>query len=554
MSVHTRRRWVYIVPTVLLLVTLASAFRWKDESDYFFRVNRGLEIFGNVYREVAQNYVDEVEPDDFIAAGIDGMLATLDPYTVYMDKREAAEIDVLTSGTYPGVGITVGMRDSVVTIVDVIDGYSARRQGIRIGDRIIEVNGFNVLRGPVDALRDRMRGDASTPLTLTVLREGIESPLTFTLTRELIRVRSVGYSALLTDDIGYIRLERFGSTAGSEIRDAITDMRSRSRLRGLILDLRDNPGGLLESAVDVVSKFVPVGSVVVSTRGRDPQEDRVYRSTEEPMLRGTPLVVLINENSASASEIVAGAVQDLDAGVIIGERSFGKGLVQSVRRLPYDASLKITTARYFTPSGRSIQKIDYSARRNGRESDTAHRFFLTAHGRSVEDHGGIEPDTVVMGGTLPEALRWLRDDSFLFAFGTRVAADMTELPAGFLVSDETLDRFEEFTVRRLDSTGGGRALASARDLERSVSSEGYDFDAVARARALRSELIAERRRLLRRYRDQVRTELEWEIGARFRSPKERAAAVTRADRQIVTAVVLLRGGEGPDYGRLLSTR
>lgn len=554
MSVHTRRRWIYLIPTVLLLLSLASAFRWKDENDYFFRVNRGLELFGQVYREVAQNYVDEVDPDDFISAGIDGMLGTLDPYTVYMDKREAAEIDVLTSGTYPGVGITVGMRDSAVTIVDVVEGYSARRQGVRIGDRILEVNGFNVLKGPVDVLRDRMRGEANTPLTLKVLREGIESPLTFTLTRQLIRVRSVGYSTLLPDGIGYIRLERFGSTAGSEVRDAIVDMRSQGSLRGLILDLRDNPGGLLESAVDVVSKFVPVGSVVVSTRGRDPQEDRVYRSTEEPMLEGTPLVVLINENSASASEIVAGAIQDLDAGVIIGERSFGKGLVQSVRRLPYDASLKITTARYYTPSGRSIQKIDYAARRGGHESDTAHRFFLTAHGRSVADHGGIAPDTVIMGGTLPSALRWLREDSFLFAFGTRIAAEMAVLPEGFRVSDATLDRFEEFTARRLDSIGGGEAVVSARELERSVAREGYDGEVLGRARAIRMELIAERRHLLRRYREEIRTELGWEIGARFRGPKERAEAVLGDDRQILGAVTLLRGGGAWDYGRLLSAR
>jgi len=339
MSAQTRHRWIAIVPTVLLLASLASAFRWKDESDYFFRINRGLELFGQVYREVAQNYVDDIDPDAFIAAGIDGMLGTLDPYTVYMDKREAAEIDVLTSGSYAGVGISVGIRDSVVTIVDVVDGYSARREGVRIGDRILAVNGVVLLGSPVDLLRERMRGEANTPLSMTVLREGVDHPLTFTLMREMIRVRSVGYRTTFPDGIGFIRLERFGSSAGSEIRDAIAEMQSNAPLRGLILDLRDNPGGLLESAVDVVSKFVPVGSVVVSTRGRDAQEDRVYRSAEDPVLSGIPLVVLINENSASASEIVAGAIQDLDAGVIVGERSFGKGLVQSVRRLPHDASL-----------------------------------------------------------------------------------------------------------------------------------------------------------------------------------------------------------------------
>jgi len=553
MSALNRHPWLVAIPVIILLVVASSAFRWKDESDYFFRVNRGLEIFGQVYREVAQSYVDEVDPDRFIASGIDGMLRTLDPYTTYLNRAEASEIDVLTSGAYAGIGINVGMRDSVVTIIDVVDGYSARRQGMRIGDRILAVNGQEVLHGPVEQLRERMRGDPGTTVTITVLRDGLGQPMEFTLTREMIRVHSVGHRTLLAKGVGYIRLERFGSTAGREIRDAVADMERNGPLRGLILDLRDNPGGLLESAVDVVSTFVPVGSVIVSTRGRDPEEDRIYRSTDEPMLTGIPLIVMINENSASASEIVAGAIQDLDAGVIVGERSFGKGLVQSVRRLPYNASLKITTARYFTPSGRSIQKVDYGAQRDGRAIDTTKTMYRTAHGRLVADHGGIDPDTVLPATPLPASLDWLRERGVLFGFGTREASRMTELSDNFRLDDAALDRFEEYALEVLDRRGSGDAIAVARVLEEAIASEGLDVTNSTKVAALRNELREQKRRLMRTHRAHIRGCLEREIASRFAGHRERIVAATTDDHQIVSAAALLHT-ESLAYGRLLSAR
>lgn len=557
-SMPTRLFWIRAFPVIALGLVVLSAFRWKDEGDYFFRVNRGLEIFGQIYREVAMGYVDQVDPDTFMNAGIDGMLKTLDPYTVYLDKKGSADIDLLTSGTYAGIGITVGMRDSLVTVTDVVDGYSAQREGVRIGDRIFSINGTELLQGPIEALRDYTRGEPNTTLLVTVHRDGLPKPINFTLTRENIKVKSVSYSVMIGDGIGYIKLDRFGSQAGVELRNAIADLNNSGEgLRGLVLDLRGNPGGLLEAAVDVASKFVPSGSVIVTTKGRDPQENRVYRSTEEPVALGLPLVVLINENSASASEIVAGAVQDLDVGVILGGKSFGKGLVQSVRRLSYDTQLKITTARYYTPSGRCIQKIDYTGLRAGTTGtflpDTAARVYRTINGRFVVEHGGIIPDTLVNRSALPDAVAWLNNDLVIFRFATRYAATIKGLPQNFQVDDRLLDEFERYAFSGLDSVGGGDVMAHLRGLAQAVQGDKFESTSSRRVEDLRTQLLGELHRSVARNREKIRHEIQTEIATRFRSQRERLTAALVEDHQLQTATALLRNGTW-DYGRLLSSR
>jgi carboxyl-terminal processing protease len=555
-SSRLRTTLIVIVPTLAATI-LVSAFRWKDENDYYYKVNKGLEVFGQVYREVTQNYVDQIDPDEFIAAGIEGMLKTLDPYTVYLRKREAADIDLLTTGAYGGIGITVGMRDSMVTIIDVLDGYSAQAEGIRIGDRIISINGADVARGPVEALRDHTRGEPGSTLTITIGRDGVEKPLTFTLTRENIKVYSVGHSGMVGEGIGYIRLERFGANAGDELRSAFIDLKRKGAVGGIILDLRDNPGGLLESAVDVASKFVPNGSIVVSTRGRDTSEDRVYRSHEEPIAYGVPLVVLVNDGSASAAEIVAGAIQDLDAGVIMGTQSYGKGLVQTVRRLPYESSLKITTARYYTPSGRSIQKVDYTMQRTGTSSfelDSINRSFRTARGRAVTQHGGILPDTVVDSPTMPTIVERLRQASAFFKFASRYASSLRALPDNFAVDNSLLKQFEDFAIENSQaSNNDSSALAWAKSLRDAAKAEGYDQNLLRRIEELESSLALEERELMARHRDAIRRELQNEIASRFRGQRERRIAMLSGDPQIQSAAALLRTGRQV-YSRMLSAR
>lgn len=552
----SRRLALFLAPIAVASIAI-TAFTWKDENHYYYKVNKGLEVFGQVYREVAQNYVDEIDPETFINAGIEGMLKTLDPYTVYLKKKDAADIDLLTSGAYGGIGITVGMRDSAVTVIEVVDGYSAQREGVRIGDKILSINGTRVIAGPVESLREYTRGEPGSQLSMTVVRDGIETPLTFTLTRENIKVKSVTYTGVIHDGIGYIKLERFSTNAGEELRQAILELQGQGAYGGLVLDLRDNPGGLLESAVDVSSKFIPNGSVVVTTRGRDSAEDRIYRSAEEPIAADLPLVVLMNENSASASEIVAGAIQDLDAGIIMGTQSYGKGLVQSVRRLPYESTLKITTARYYTPSGRSIQKIDYVMQRTGQPSfatDSTARTYQTLHGRTVMEHGGILPDTLIAESTTPAIVKQLRDGALFFKFATRYAATMKSLPADFSVDNSVLRQFEDFVAEgNKNAAFATSSIAKAQDLQAAAKADGLNADLMSRIESLQNELRQEQRTAMSRYRDEIRRELQREIASRFQRQQERDSMLLADDGQIQAAIGLLKSGRH-NYSRMLSTR
>ena len=539
------RRLLPHAALVAITAAVVTAFTGRDEDDYFYKLNRGLELFGQVYREIASGYVDEIEPEEFIAAGIDGMLKTLDPYTVYMRRKESADIELLTSGSYGGIGITVGIRDSTITIVDIIDGYSAQRQGLRIGDRILSIDGVDVLRVPLDSLREYTRGEPNTTLKMSVLREGSSAPLSFELMRENIRVRSVPYSAVIGGDVGYVRLERFGANAGEEVHAALTELVKRGAT-GFVLDMRDNPGGLLESAVDVASLFVPHGSTIVSTRGRDTSEARVYRSTQAPMIGDQPLVVLVNGGSASAAEIVAAAVQDLDAGVILGSSTFGKGLVQSVRRLPHDATLKLTTARYFTPSGRCIQKVEYASEAHimptSATGDLADA-YRTTRGRKVTAKGGIIPDTVVAAVDTGSVLAKLLESSVFFDFATRYAARNGAVPRTFVVDDALMTEFENYAVKHFASDADENpVLAKIQELEVAARVSKYDATVMNAIAGLRSQVAAESRRVFAAHRGDLRRELRSEIIARFHGQRARHESALVGDPQVTTAIGLVQSG------------
>ncbi|MDH4070475.1 MAG: S41 family peptidase, partial [Ignavibacteria bacterium] len=388
-----------IVSAGVLMLGWMPAGAGSPDGNHFLEVNKSIDIFGRVYKEISSNYVDEIQPSRFMDVGIEAMLGSLDPYTVYIDRENGDEVELLTSGKYGGIGVTIGYRDGTVQVMSVMDGYSAQRQGLIPGDRILEVDDTPVKGKKPDVVRNLTRGAPGTEVRLLIDREGEVSPLAFVLIREEIRLRNVTYATRFSDDIGYVRLERFSRNAGEEVRQAIKDLRDEGELRGLVLDLRGNPGGLLEAAVEVVSKFVPRGSEIVSTRGRRPESAKTYQSSEEPLASDIPLVVLTDRESASASEIVSGAIQDLDRGLIVGDRTFGKGLVQTIIPLNYGAQLKVTTARYYIPSGRSIQEIDYENRTAdgvfAPYADSARHEFRTVGGRVVYEHGGIAPDSVV---------------------------------------------------------------------------------------------------------------------------------------------------------------
>ncbi len=351
MKINHKIKYIFIIS----MAVISFGFTAND----YYKINKSFDIFGALFREVAANYVLEIDPEILIKSGIEGMLATLDPYTEFYDDANEDDLELLTNGTYTGFGFTVANIDSLLTIISLREGNSAFANKLRIGDKIYSIDSTVVLHMDIDNLKKYTRGKSGSKALVKILRDGIKDTLSFTLTRENINLPNVTYSGFMKNNIGFIKVERFSKNTALDVRLAINSLRSQNKLSGLVIDLRDNPGGLLAAAVSLCEIFVPKGSLIVSTKGNSPNFNNEYRSMMDPSEPDLPLAILINESSASASEIVAGAIQDLDRGLVIGRRSFGKGLVQSIIDLPYKTSLKITTSKYYTPSGRCIQKIKY---------------------------------------------------------------------------------------------------------------------------------------------------------------------------------------------------
>ncbi|WP_234573398.1 S41 family peptidase [Rhodohalobacter sp. 614A] len=393
---HARK----ILTGLILAAFLFTSAAFVYQSDLFFQIKKNLTIFSDVYKEVAIQYVDEVSPKTLMERSIHAMLETLDPYTVFIDEGEQRQMEILSSGSYGGIGIDAGYRGDQIVIIAPLEGYPAQRAGLRPGDIIKEINGVSVEGLTPEEVQQLTVGDIGTEIEIKIRRPGFDQDMDFTLTRERIEVKNIRYAAKVGEDqnFGYIQLVRFGHGAAEEIRQTLIEMRDSGSFEGLILDLRNNPGGLLNEAVDLVDKFIEPGVTIVETRGRLQSHNSTLVSQEPAMFDELPMVVLINNGSASASEVVAGALQDLDRALVMGERSFGKGLVQTVRPLSYNTSLKITVSKYYIPSGRSIQSIEYlhSDSENDRiVPDSLRRAFKTKNGRVVYDGQGIEPDVEV---------------------------------------------------------------------------------------------------------------------------------------------------------------
>ncbi|MCW8816737.1 MAG: S41 family peptidase, partial [Ignavibacteriaceae bacterium] len=383
----------------LFIGILVTGF-YPGRGDIYFEISKNLDLLGRVYKEIAFNYVDQVDPEKFLRAGIQGMLSSLDPYTIFIDEKKIEDIDLITNGKYGGVGISIGIRGDDVTVVEVMDGYAAQRQGIRIGDIIIEAGGKKISPKNIDEISSLVKGEPGSTVELKVIRNELQDTIQFNLVREEVLVKNVTYSGFYPENSNnvYLKLSNFSRSASDEIKKTIKELKDQKQINSIVFDLRGNPGGLLDIAVDICDKFLPRDQLVVSTRGRDSSSVKKYFSQEEPIVNNdVKIILLINGGSASASEIVAGALQDHDRAVILGTKSFGKGLVQTITPLSYNTSLKITTAKYYTPSGRCIQRIDYS---EGSEiikdltPDSEQKFF-TDHKREVFAKGGITPDTTV---------------------------------------------------------------------------------------------------------------------------------------------------------------
>jgi len=361
---------------IILCISFASFFAFNFTQDYF-EISKNLDIFNTLYRELNIAYVDETKPGQLMKTGIEAMLASLDPYTNYYTENDIEDYKYMTTGEYGGIGAIIQDINHKITVTEPYEGFSAYKAGLRAGDEIIEVNGINVTNKKTEEITNILKGQAGTPLKLKVIKLGQKNSIDINLNREEIKVKAVPYYNMISSETGYIRLTSFTDNCSGEVKDALIKLKEKN-CKSLILDLRGNPGGLLQEAVNIVNLFVDKGNEVVFTKGKIKDWDKLYLAVNSPIDTQIPLVVLIDQNSASASEIVSGALQDLDRAVILGQRSFGKGLVQQTRDLTYNTKLKVTVAKYYIPSGRCIQALDYTHKTDDGRVDKVPDSLITA--------------------------------------------------------------------------------------------------------------------------------------------------------------------------------
>lgn len=437
---------IKIISTSLVLVIIAGIFSFTERGDRYFEIAKNLDIFATLFKEVNAYYVDEVNPNTLMKTGIDAMLKSLDPYTNYIPEDDIENFRTLSTGQYGGIGAQTRRINGKVYVRMIFEGTPAHTGGLKIGDEVVAIEDIPIKGLSRSEVSKLIKGQINTPVSLTVSRYNKPDDIKLQFKREKITIKSVPYFGMIDNEIGYLKLTEFTMHAGREVKIAVEELKEQGAKK-IILDLRDNPGGLLIEAVNIVNVFIPKGEEIVYTKGKINENNSSYKTLNNPVDADIPLVVLINSGSASASEIVSGAVQDFDRGVLVGERSYGKGLVQMTRPLSYNSQLKVTTAKYYIPSGRSIQVIDYSHRKPdgsvGKIPESLKSAFKTRHGRVVYDGGGIAVDIEVKNTALPHIATSLLFGGLLFDYVTEYYYSHDEIaPASeFELSDKEYNEF-----------------------------------------------------------------------------------------------------------------
>ncbi len=544
MNIKKRKSKIVLIATGIVLVLSMSFVTMSDRE---FAIVKNMDIFFNLFRELNLYYVDEIDPEKVIDKSIEGMLETLDPYTTFIPESEMEDYKTVTTGQYGGIGASIRDVDNAITIIDLTRDKPADKAGIRPGDMLMKIDG-KWLTGKDDTeVSEMLKGTPGTKLEITYLQAVTKNEITKTLTRENIAIPNVPYYGTLGDDnkIGYIRLSNFSVNAGKEVKDALTALKKDHDIESLVLDVRNNPGGLLVEAVEVVNLFVKRGREVVSTRGRIKQWDNIYTTRHEPVDTVIPIAVVVNRASASASEIVAGAIQDLDRGVIVGQRTFGKGLVQATRPLSYNTQLKVTTAKYYIPSGRCIQALDYTHREAdgsvGYIPDSLIREYKTLKNkRIVRDGGGVMPDIEAAPETLSRIAVTLYIRNLIFDYATVYAHKHDSIASAktFRLTDQEYKDFVAFLQDKFFDYQT-ESEVTFQKLKEAAVREKYMENAQAEFNALQAKLSHDRFKDLELFKDDVKELLEEEIVARYYYNTGRVANTIRKDSQIKAATDML---------------
>lgn len=521
-----------------LVLVIGVAFR---STDNYFEISKNLDLYASVVREINTYYVDDIDVGKLNKKAIDEMLKTLDPYTNYISEAEAEDFRFQLTGQYGGIGAQIAQKGDYVVITNPYENYPAQKAGLLAGDIITEIEGKSTKGKSTSDISKMLKGQPGTAIKIGIKRG--DEQFSKDITREEIKMKNVPYSGMINSETGYIRLSGFTNDAGKEVRDALVELKKNAGMKQVILDLRGNPGGLLNEAVNVVNVFVPIGQEVVTTKGKVSEWNTKYSTLSQPVDVTMPVVVLTNHGSASASEIVSGTLQDLDRAVIIGQRTFGKGLVQSTRPLNYNAQIKITTAKYYIPSGRFIQALDYSHRNEdgsvGNVPDSLKKAFKTRNGRTVYDGGGIEPDIHVKEKTASKIAESLVAKQLIFDFATRYRQQHASIGSigTFQVDDRLFDEFKNF----LSDKEYGYTTDSEKALEefkQKADDEKY-FEAVkAEYEAMKKNLNHDKLADLERNKQDIKELLQEEIARRYYFQKAQFETSFQHDADIREALKL----------------
>ncbi len=538
-----------------VVAALFLALSFSTPVERYFEIAKNLDIFATLFKEVNALYVDEVNPNRLVRTGIDAMLNSLDPYTNYIPEDEVEDYRTLNTGQYGGIGAVTREIGKRTVITMIMEGYEAQKGGLKIGDEVVKINDIAIATLSREASSQLMKGQVGTPVSLTVKRYGVEQPIRLEFKREKIKLHNVPYSGMVDTDIAFIQLSDFTPDAAKEVKNALIALKERGA-KGVILDLRGNPGGLLIEAVNISNIFIPKGKLVVRTKGKIPENNLSYETLNAAVDTEIPVTVLINRGSASASEIVAGTLQDYDRGIVIGEKSFGKGLVQVSRPLSYNSQLKVTTAKYYTPTGRCIQVLDYEHRREdgsvGSIPDSLKKSFKTPNGRLVLDGGGVEPDIKTETMEAHLLTQVLYEKGFIFDFVTQYVSKNTE-PANartFTLSD---DGYQQFVTWMKDRNYAYKSYLEY-ELEKfttEAKKEKYFPELKNQVDAITTRIAESKRNELMLYKDEIKMLLEEEIVSRFHYEKGGIEASFKYDNDVKKAIEILH--DQAQYKKILNT-
>jgi len=549
------KRVVKIGISAIVFLSGTLLLQAQNSNQQGFEIMRNLDIYSTLIKELNQDYVDNINPGNLTEIGIDAMLESLDPYTNYIPESEVEDYKFITTGQYGGIGALIHQQGEYVVISEPYENSPAMKSGLKAGDKILEINGLQAKNKTYDEVSTFLKGQAGTTVNLLIERDGESFPFLKSITREIIKIDNIPYYGFVDPNIGYIKLIGFTQNAGKEVKQAFLKLKETNELKGIILDVRGNGGGLLNEAVEISNIFVERNQEIVSTKGKQTDKNRIHATMNPPVDLNIPVVVMVDNQSASASEILAGAMQDLDRGVILGQKTFGKGLVQNVVPLSYNAQLKITVAKYYIPSGRCIQAIDYSHKNKdgifAKIPDSLIRSFKTKHGRTVYDGGGIIPDIKTKSRRFSNIAMTLYSKFLIFDYATLFSRQHSTIPPTpeFEITDTIYNDFLAFlSDKKYDYTT--RSEQTLDQLKKDAERESYLTAIQQEYDHLKAKMQENKKEDLNKYQDQIRELLKMEIVSRYYYQKGKIQSSLKQDPDIAIAISTLKDPE--KYNAILS--